>query len=206
MLYTKVGTISTDLKPNDMVDGSWSTRDQVPQKYWDKVENPEYNPLLALEYIPDAGEGVVVNIEYDVTYEEPEFIFTNTFRLSLGNAGAEGSWEFMADGQWKDITSLDELMAKLIDEATRLTTLFIQEPVDAFNSMNGTAFHDVHSCANYMNNPAYTHITFCTNVWNWSVEVWEVARDIQGQVLSGAIEAPSPEEFLGMLPIFTLGD
>ena len=109
MLYAKIGTRSEGLKPNDMVDGSWGTKNQIPQKYWDKAENPEWVPEE-----PDS----------------PEFLYTNTFE----KADAMPSGKYQFDGTtWVDLVTPQEVKdAKLVDDLAEVDTWVNQERAKNF--------------------------------------------------------------------------
>ena len=69
-----------------------------------------------------------------------------------------------------------ELLEAKIARGEVLVTGYIQVEVDKYNEANVTKFSDVHSCANYKDNVGYTHQQFCTDVWEFNVQVWEAGR------------------------------
>ena len=96
-----------------------------------------------------------------------------------------------------DITNSNKLW-----EYEQLTAEHIQAEVDRYNKQYGTAFTDVHSCANYAGKTDYTHYQFCSSVWDWSISVWEAARQILTDVQTEVIEPPDADTFISMLPAY----
>ena len=79
----------------------------------------------------------------------------------------------------------------------------IQVPIDEYNKLNGIKLKDAHNCANYINNPAYSHYDFCVKSWTFYVEVWEFTRQLQIDIAEGIKEKPaSIEDFKLLLPVF----
>jgi hypothetical protein len=97
----------------------------------------------------------------------------------------------------------DEKNALLQKDCERAVEEYIQAEVDAYNSANNTLFRDVHSCVNYASVDGYTHQTFCANVWAWSVNVWEAARQMLADAQAGTITITSPQDVIDGLPVFS---
>jgi len=183
MNFVKIGAVSNALKAGDIVTGNFASANEVPVKYWDKEENPDYDPSNS---------------------DSQERIYINTFVAEAEVRPSSGSYQMQEDGTWLDVTTEAEKLSTLIESATEATTEFIQSVVDSYNIAQGVVFTNVHNCASYINNPTYTHYPFCKEVWDWNVEVWEAARNIQSQVISGTIEAPeTKEDFWSMLPLYS---
>lgn len=88
----------------------------------------------------------------------------------------------------------------LLDGFTKLTENTLQNEIDSYNADNNVLFRDIHAVANYINTPTYTHYNWCVLVWDWNVNVWETARQIQLDVMAGNREIPTEEQFLSELP------
>lgn len=82
----------------------------------------------------------------------------------------------------------------------------IQSKVDAYNNETGLTFTDVKSCALYSQVSGYSHQAFCIAVWEWSVSVWEDARQILIQAQAGEITISGPEDVLTLLPEFVFNE
>ena len=97
----------------------------------------------------------------------------------------------------------EQLELALIGLYEYITEQHIQVPIDEYNKLNGIKLKDAHNCANYINNPAYSHYDFCVKAWNFNVEVWEFTRQLQIDVTAGIKEKPaSIEDFKLLLPVF----
>ena len=94
------------------------------------------------------------------------------------------------------------VFAKKQEQAEAMIEHYIMAPIHAYNAEHNTKFASVHSCANYARVDGYTHQEFCSNVWLWSVQVWESARQILHDIMTGQRTEPTPEEFLAELPEF----
>jgi len=100
-------------------------------------------------------------------------------------------------------TEQTEEFKKSVLEAEQLVEVHIQAPIDTYNATHGVKFGSVHNCANYINTPTYEHYQFCVDVWAFNVLVWETSRQIQKDIISGAIEQPeTPEAFIALLPVW----
>jgi len=97
----------------------------------------------------------------------------------------------------------EEIRQTLINHYTRVVDYHIQSKISEYNKINGTAFTNVHHCANYKDAVGYTHRQFCSDVWVWNVQVWETARGVQTEVISGARQIPTDEELITLLPEYT---
>jgi len=102
----------------------------------------------------------------------------------------------------EDWSDEDIISAKLAAGAVIVTAL-VQDKIDAYNETYNLAFADVHSCNDYAAHDGYSHQAFCSDIWDWSVELWEAARALQTDVLAGDREAPTETEFLAELPEYT---
>ncbi len=89
-----------------------------------------------------------------------------------------------------------------IQSFTNETETYIQKEVLKYDEANGTAFKDVHSCANYKDAMSYTHQPFCAAIWEWQITVWQKARTIQEDVVTQKRVEPSIKEFKNELPNF----
>ena len=105
------------------------------------------------------------------------------------------AWEGSDDKEAEDLLKHVASLEAYIEE-------HIQKPITDYNNNHGLAFGGVHNCANYLNNPEYTHYDFCLDVWNFNVDVWESARGTQDDVQNGTISMPSLDTFKTMLPIY----
>lgn len=97
----------------------------------------------------------------------------------------------------------EEILTKQITEAIGLIGQLVQDKVNEYNTAHNLALQDVYRCEAYSHATGYTHQQFCTDIWAWNVSLWEAARSIQEQVVSGEISMPSTETFLDMLPEYT---
>lgn len=123
----------------------------------------------------DLGEGV----DFDFTFDFDEYEVQNSIVVHVGPS----------------VEKLAEQQAELLLYFTGLTEQFIQDKVDDYNTLNGTAFGSVHNCESYSRLPTYTHQVFCEKVWLWSVEVWEAVRAYQATLTA----APTEAEFQAVL-------
>jgi len=96
---------------------------------------------------------------------------------------------------------LNEIISILKKKGERLTTIHIQNVVEAYNTAHDLSFRDVHSCANYKDAVGYTHQQFCIDVWNFNIQVWETLRNT---IMPGIDFAnpPTEAEFIAMLPVY----
>ena len=93
--------------------------------------------------------------------------------------------------------------AEKVAIAELATNEHIDAPIAKYNATNLTNFGGIHNCANYKDTAGYTHKQFCTDVWQFNVDVWEIARQIQIDSLTGVIPEPTLEEFMEMLPVYS---
>jgi len=96
----------------------------------------------------------------------------------------------------------EQIIAKMIEDGEIIIQAHIQTPIDEYNLANGVKFAHAHTCANYKDEVGYIHQEFCQQAWSFNVATWEAGRLIQIDVLAGTITAPTPEEFIAMLPVF----
>jgi hypothetical protein len=95
-----------------------------------------------------------------------------------------------------------EILTAQLQDAVTLVTESIQARVDVYNVGHGLMFTDVHNCESYSRVTGYSHQQFCTDVWLWSVAMWEAARAIQVDVISGNRTMPTATEFIAELPAY----
>jgi hypothetical protein len=110
---------------------------------------------------------------------------------------AEQEAEYLAKKQEQ------ETKAK-VQEVTGIIDQYIQAKVDEYNMKNGTLFEKVHNCVAYKDIEGYAHQKFCQDVLVWNAQVWETARQVQVDVLTGVRQEPTEEELLAELPILEL--
>lgn len=77
---------------------------------------------------------------------------------------------------------------------------YIQKPIDDYNKTNGTLFASVHNCSTYLPVTTYAHREFCQKAVDFNAAVWTKAREIESEILGGIKEMPSKEEFVKLLP------
>jgi hypothetical protein len=121
--------------------------------------------------------------------------YTNEDGVLVTKEGQEA--EYLAKKQEQ------ETKAK-VQEVTGIIDQYIQAKVDEYNMKNGTLFEKVHNCVAYKDIEGYAHQKFCQDVLVWNAQVWETARQVQVDVLTGVRQEPTEEELLAELPILEL--
>jgi len=89
----------------------------------------------------------------------------------------------------------EELQKEAVSYFKNKTKAFLQERVDAYNTLYGLDFESVHNCESFSRHQGYTHQVWCGKVFTWSVNVWEVVRDYQDTLTV----LPTDEEFQAVL-------
>jgi len=158
-------------------------------------EEKSYRPLdnyLFTQSLPADGTDVIGTDWLLInSVAKPEINQDTHYLEALPTVEVEGlfyeAWEVLP-------MSPAAIMSKQVRQATQLVEEYIQEPIDAYNKEHGLQFGSVHNCANYINNPEYTHYQFCKDVWDWQVLVWETVR---------AANVTTLEELTTILPEYT---
>ena len=78
--------------------------------------------------------------------------------------------------------------------------MLIQDKIEDYNVANGVSFTNVDALQKYTVVPTYPHIEFVNALLVWNVSVWEYARSIQRDVMSGVRALPTLDELLAELP------
>lgn len=100
----------------------------------------------------------------------------------------------------------EQIQAAKVSQAESIVEAHIAEVITTYNQANMLKFDGIHSVANYINTPTYTHYPFCVAAWAFNVEVWEAARQLQIDIMNGVVEEPTTnEEFIAHLPVFDGG-
>lgn len=90
-----------------------------------------------------------------------------------------------------------------IRDSEKAITDLIQGRIDIYNKTNGVAFKNIDACAKYTTVNTYTHYQFCVDAINWTVSVWEYARQAQLDVMAGSRAMPTVDELIAELPAYT---
>jgi hypothetical protein len=109
---------------------------------------------------------------------------------------AEQEAEYLAKLQAQEIEQKINTFTTTIDS-------YIQSKIDDYNNANGVMFANINSIMKYTIDNTYTHFAFCNSIILWNIDVWETARAIQQDVLSGNRDEPTTEELLAELPELT---
>jgi len=114
-------------------------------------------------------------------------------------------YEFYNEDYTPNFTKIDKAkLNKLITSGEHQVDSHIQNAIDIYNLTNGVKFKDINSIPKYLNDNTYEHYAFCVAIINFNKDCWIVSRQVQKDILSGAISIPTADEFGAMLPIFTM--
>ena len=88
-----------------------------------------------------------------------------------------------------------EYIARLVQHFTDVTTKYIEDKVQAYNTANGLAFTDIDAFTKYAINPQSVHNTIANQFIVYADKVWKAARTYQ----STATTIPTDAEFKAIL-------
>lgn len=143
-------------------------------------------------------------VKYSATLEEPTrfigYIITENGQelivpINNGNADYRRIKKWEAEG---NIVSepfspeeLSEYQIKKINlDAVNMISAAIEAEITNYNTQNDIALASVHNAESYSRVSGYTHQEFCSQVWLWSVSLWEHMRAWQGELVT----LPTQEE------------
>ena len=115
---------------------------------------------------------------------------------------ANGDYEkhYNADMSLDTVTIDAENIADVITQGESVVDEIIHSLIEAYNSKYGTKFISVDSCNKFTRRPLYTHYSFCNDIVDYAIDIWEVARGIQDGLIEGIPPNPTEEEFIELLP------
>lgn len=84
----------------------------------------------------------------------------------------------------------EEIQEKLVSDITLGINNLIQEELNIYNKANNMQFTDIDSVQKYLNYPNYSHYNFCKAITDWTIQLWEEAREKQEKIILGIEEYP----------------
>ena len=100
---------------------------------------------------------------------------------------------------WSQRKTVNDILIENQQNSIRLGTSLISKAIqielDSYNLSNGIYIANVHNAESYSRKDGYTHQPFCTQIWDWNVELWEFMRAWQ-QTLT---EIPTKEDILNKM-------
>ena len=110
---------------------------------------------------------------------------------------------YKADMSLDTVTIDAENIATVITQGEAVVDGLIQGQIDTYNTAHGTKFRSVDSCDKFIRRVSYPHNQFCSDIVNYAIDIWEVARAIQDGLIADIPPNPTEEEFIALLPPYS---
>ena len=108
---------------------------------------------------------------------------TNGAEIGSGYRLPEGFTAYNPDDKPQELIDAEfamlsnkEQIRVTVENVTKLIEETINRELVAYNTLNGVAFDNVHSCESYSRKEGYPHKDWCGSVWSWSVDLWTNMR------------------------------